>query len=121
MACRSSACIGVRIRSVERAGPRSGQETKASGATDAPTPLELVEAALAGTGWKSAGLALEARPPDAACARAIMAAYRSGRCEAWMAAWLLGANGHPDGYATALAILQSGAGKGSESYAGIAL
>ena len=86
-----------------------------------PSSLELVEAAIAGTGWKSAGLALEARVPDAACAHAIMTAYRSGRCEAWMAAWLLGANGHPDGYETVLAILRSGAGKGSESYAGVAL
>jgi len=86
-----------------------------------PTSLELALAAIAGTGWKSAGLALESRPPEAACAHAIVAAYRAGRCEAWMAAWLLGANGHADGYETTLAILRSGAGKGSEGYAGVAL
>lgn len=92
-----------------------------------PSALELVEAALAdvagpGTGaWKQALFALEPLEPDAAAAAAVIAAYEGGRCPPWCAAALLGAIGHADGYATALAILRAAPGQLAESYAGPAL
>jgi len=88
-----------------------------------PTALELVEAALADRAmdWKRALLALEPMEPDAAAAAAVVAAYEGGRCPPWAAAALLGAIGHSDGYATALAILRAAPGQLAESYAGPAL
>ena len=89
--------------------------------------LELAETALAdvaghGAGaWKQALLALEPMEPDAQAAAAVVAAYEAGRCPPWCAAALLGAIGHADGYATALAILRAAPGQLAESYAGPAL
>lgn len=91
------------------------------------SPLELVEIVLAevngtATGaWKLALLELKTFAPDAESAARVVRAYESGRCEPWCAASLLGAIGHPDGYATALSILWSAPGALAESYAGPAL
>jgi len=71
--------------------------------------------------WKRGVLALQGRPPDAASARAVILAFERGACEDWKAACLLGAIGHPDGYATALAILRSGDSTRASVYAGPAL
>src|SRR3569623_2475551 len=86
------------------------------------SPLELVEIVLAevnGTetgAWKLALLELKTFAPDAECAARVVRAYESGRCEPWSAAALLGAIGHPDGYATAQSLLWSAPGALAESY-----
>src|SRR6185436_3410929 len=87
-----------------------------------PPSLQLVEDVLQDRlMWKRGVLALQGRPPDAASARAVILAFERGACEDWKAACLLGAIGHPDGYATALAILRSGDSTRASVYAGPAL
>lgn len=84
--------------------------------------LQLIESAIDQSGdWKDNSLELEERGPDAQSTAAVIHAYDEGRCPPWLAACLLGAIAHPDGYATALAILRAGPGTSAEAYAGPAL
>ncbi|MBV8755935.1 MAG: hypothetical protein JO257_01590 [Deltaproteobacteria bacterium] len=89
--------------------------------------LALVQTVLEGargettTAWKLALLELKTYAPDAGCVAVVIRAYERGQCEPWCAAALLEAIGHPDGYATALEILQLAPGALAESYAGTAL
>jgi hypothetical protein len=89
--------------------------------------LALVQTVLAATRgdttveWKLALLELKTYAPDAECTAVVVRAYERGQCEPWCTAALLEAIGHPDGYATALEILQLAPGSLAESYAGPAL
>jgi hypothetical protein len=86
------------------------------------SPLQLVEDVLSGRlFWKVAFLALERLEPDLASARCVIEAHDRGVCEPWLAACLLGAIRHPDGYATALAILRSSPDVRAKPHAGPAL
>src|SRR3569623_2073288 len=71
--------------------------------------------------WRFALLELKTYAPDATATAAVVDAYTAGRCEPWCAAALLEAIGHPDGYATALAILHLAPGSRAETYAATAL
>jgi hypothetical protein len=84
--------------------------------------LQLIESAIDQSGdWKDSSLELEERGADPESAAAVIEAYEEGRCPPWLAACLLGSIAHPNGYATALAILRAGPGMSAESYAGPAL
>jgi HEAT repeat protein len=86
------------------------------------TSLQLAREALSDHArWKHALLALERLEPDAASARLVIDALERGLCEPWLAAALLGAIGHPDGYATALALLRSSPDVRAKPWAGPAL
>ncbi len=86
------------------------------------SPLQLVEDVLSGGRfWKLAVLALERLEPDAASARLVIEAHERGAFEPWLAACLLGAIRHPEGYATALAILRSSPDVRAKPHAGPAL
>jgi len=87
-----------------------------------PTSLQIVDQVIAGSpDWKRPVRALEQLPPDAASVRIVIDALERRVCESWLAACLLGAIGHPDGYATALALLRSRSDVNAKAYAGPAL
>lgn len=71
--------------------------------------------------FKACATALEECPPDAGAARVLVEAHDRGAAPSWLVACLLGFNGHRDGYAKTLAILEAGDRLLSESYAASAL
>jgi hypothetical protein len=82
----------------------------------------LVEAAINyRRSWKQVGADLTDLPPDNTAANSVVLAYREGSCEPWMAAYLLGCIGAPEGYEAAREILVSDCGSLSGSYASVAM
>jgi hypothetical protein len=89
---------------------------------DPQSPVALVSAAIRDTiNFKVAAQAIQRHPPNATAAAIVVDGYRDQRVAPWLAALLLGALRHPDGYATAHAILRRGAGQLSEAYAAAAM
>lgn len=85
-------------------------------------PVEIVRAApRRSLTFKAAGETLEACEPSAAAARELIRQHDGRETDPWLVAYLLGANGHAEGYETVLKILRAAAGLSSESYAAHAL
>jgi hypothetical protein len=79
----------------------------------------LIDAIVADdSSFKQVGRQLELLPPSQEAADRLVAAYREGRLEGWLAVYLLGCIGHAAGYETGKSILLSNNGSG---YAGVAL
>ena len=71
--------------------------------------------------FKRAGQQLEAMLPDREAAQLLVTAFRAGIAPGWLAAYLLGCNGHEVGYYPVREILFARLGQLSESYAGVAI
>ena len=85
---------------------------------------DSVEIVRAGVGslaeLKVAVVALETRAPSEQATALLVDLHARGERPAHQIAWLLGAVGHPSGYATALAILRAGHSAGAEAMRAIA-
>jgi len=84
--------------------------------------LELVEKVLSNDAlFKLAARELESLSPDLRAAEVLIEAFRGGRAQPWLTAYLLGCIGHEAGYAVVREILLAAPRSLAESYAGVAL